>query len=76
MRYLKDHFWNFDITRKQASGEKVSDEFLKKYQTVKEERTSRFPKKCQEKFLSQTINTEKPDIHFEKNVIKNHFQCK
>ena len=26
MRDLKDHFGNFDITRKQASGEKVSDE--------------------------------------------------
>ena len=78
LRDLKGHFKNmkivnFDIIRKQAAGEKASDETLKKYQTVREERTSRYPTKYLEKFLSHTFKT---DIHFEKNVIKNHFKYK
>ena len=76
MRDLKDHFRNVDITRKQVSVEKVSDEFLKKYETVTEEKTSRCTKKYQEKSLSHAFKTERPDIHFQKNIIKNHFKCK
>ena len=81
LRDLKGHFKNmkivnFDIIRKQAAGEKVSDEALKMYQTVAEERTSRYSKKYLEKFLSHAFKTEILDIYFEKNVIKNHFKCK
>ena len=37
-------FINFDIIRREAAGHKVQDEVLKKYQTVQNERVSKYPK--------------------------------
>ena len=81
LRDPKTHFKNtkivnFDIIRKQAAGEKIPDETLKKYQTVTEGRTSKYPKKDENIFLSHAFRAERPNIHFERNVIRNHFKCK
>ena len=60
LRDPKTHFKNtkiinFDINRKKAAGEKILDEAFKKYQTVTEGRTSKWPKKDQKKFLSHAL---------------------
>ena len=49
LRDLDSHFKktkivNFDIIHRQARGEKVPEELLKKYQTVQEKRTKQNPK--------------------------------
>lgn len=67
---------NFDIIRKQAAREKIPHETLKKYQTVTEDRIYEYPKKDQIIFLSHAFREQRPDIHFERNVIRNHFKCK
>ena len=41
---------NFDVIRREAAGEKVPDELLKKYQTVQNELVSTHPKNDQKNF--------------------------
>ena len=77
----KEHFdntkiVNFGIIRREAKGEKVPEDLLKKYQTVTDERTKQYPKKDQKNFLSDALKTKRPDIYFDKDVIVNHFKCK
>ena len=43
---------NFDIIRREVSGEKVPDEVLKKYQTIQNERVSKYPKSDKKNFLA------------------------
>ena len=49
---------------------------LKKYQTVTEKRILKYPKKDEDNFFSNAFREERPDIHFERIVIRNHFKCK
>ena len=65
---------NFDIIRREAAGQKVPDELLKKYQTIENERVSKYPKGERNKFLSSTFRTDRTDIFFEKKVVLNHFK--
>ena len=64
---------NFYIIRREAAGQKVPDERLKKYQTTKNERVSKYPKGEQNKFLSSAFRTDRLDIFIEKKVVLNHF---
>ena len=64
---------NFDIIHRQARGEKVPEELLKKHQTVEENKTKKYPKEQQKNFLTSAFRTDRPDIYFEKNVVINHF---
>lgn len=66
---------NFDITHWQARGENVPEELLKKYQTVKEKRTKQYPKE-HKKILSSAFRTDRSDIYFEKNIVRDHFKSK
>ena len=46
--FEKTNIVNFDIINRKIRGEKISDEFLKEYQTVQEKRVSQYLKKeCQ-----------------------------
>ena len=78
-RAPKNHFKNrkivnFDIIRKQAAGEKVPNE-TKKVPDGKRGGPQNIPKKTR-RIFSHAFKTERPDIHFERNVIRNHFKCK
>ena len=65
---------NFDIIRREAASHKVQDEVLKKYQTVQNERVSKYPKSDKDEFLSNAFRVDRPDIFFEKKVVLNHFK--
>ena len=65
---------NFNIIRREAAGEKVPDELLKKYQTVQNEWVSTHPKNHQKKILGSAFHTNRLDIFFEKDVVLNHFK--
>ena len=65
---------NFDIIRREAAGKKVPEELLKKYQTIENERVSKYPKAEQNKFLSSAFRTDRPDIFLEKKVFTHHFE--
>ena len=67
---------NFDFIYREIRGEKVPKDLLKKYQTVTEERTKKYPKEKQNEFLSHAFRAERPDIYFDKKIIHNHFKCK
>ena len=56
-------------------GENVPEELLKKYQTVKEKRTKQYPKE-HKKILSSAFRTDRSDIYFEKNIVRDHFKSK
>ena len=65
---------NFYIIRREAAGEKVPEEVLKKYQTAQNKRALKYPKNDQKKCLSSAFRTDKPDIFFEKKVVMNYFK--
>ena len=56
--------------------QKFQMKLLKKYQTVTEKRILKYPKKDEDNFFSHAFREERPDIHFERIVIRNHFKCK
>ena len=58
---------NFDIVKREAAGEMVSDNVLKKYQTVQNKMVSNYIKTYQDKFLDDAFRIERLDIFFEKN---------
>lgn len=66
---------NFDIIHSQARGEKVPEKLLKKYQTVKEKTTKQYLKEHKKK-LSSAFRTDRPDIYFGKNIVRDHFKSK
>ena len=68
--------FNFDIIHRQVRGEKVPEDLLKKYQTVQENKTKKYPEEPQQNFLASAFRTSRPDIYFEKNVVINHFKGK
>ena len=57
---------NFDIIRREAATQKVPDKLLKKYQTIENERVSKYPKGEQNKFLTSTFRTDRPNIFLRK----------
>ena len=67
---------NFDIIHREAQDEKVSDELIKYYQTIWELRILKYPKPEQNKILSSSFRTDRPDLFFEKNIVLNHFKKK
>lgn len=65
---------NFDIISREAAAEKVLDNVLKKWETIQNERVSKYPKNDQETFLNSAFRTERPDIFFLKKVVLDHFK--
>ena len=77
----KEHFQrtkivNFDIKGTEAKGKKVPDYIFKKYQTAKDSRVSKYPKKDRDNFSANAFKREKRDTYFEKKVIIDHFKKK
>ena len=67
---------NLDSIRREVAGEKVPDKVLQvlKYQAIKNERVSKYPKSEQNKFLGSAFGTDRHDFFlFEKLVTMNHF---
>lgn len=75
-RHKETNIINFDIIHREAQDEKVSDELIKYYQTIWELRILKYPKSEQNKILSSSFRTDRPDLFFEKNIVLNHFKKK
>ena len=68
--FEKTNIANFDIINRQIRGEKISDEFLKEYQTVQEKRVSQYLKKECQNFLACVLRrTGSISIFFKKAVL-------
>ena len=67
--FKKTRVINFDIIHRQARGEKIPQEKLKNYQTIKNERVKLYPQKTKDKFLASAFRSERKGVYFEKSVI-------
>ena len=64
---------NFDIIYESIRDEKVSENDLKKYQAVQDNRVKQYSQEHRDKFLSAAFRRDRKDLYFEKEVIQSHF---
>ena len=64
---------NFDIIYESIRDEKVSENDLKKYQAVEDNRVKQYSQEHRDKFLSAAFRRDRKDLYFEKEVIQSHF---
>ena len=64
---------NFDIIYESIRDEKVSENDLKKYQAVQDNRVKQYSQEHRDKFLSAAFRRDRKDFYFEKEVIQSHF---
>ena len=72
--FEKTNIANFDIINRQIRGEKISDEFLKEYQTVQEKRVSQYLKKECQNFLACVLRRTGSISIFFKKAVLDHFK--
>ena len=65
---------NFDIIYKQARGEEIHPDLLKKYKTIDSSRIDQQPDTEKTKALSSAFRSPKKDIFLKKGVINSHFK--
>ena len=59
---------NFDIIYESIRDEKVSENDLKKYQAVQDNRVKQYSQEHRDKFLSAAFRRDRKDLYFEKEV--------
>ena len=64
---------NFDIIYESIRDEKVSENDLKKYQAVQDNRVKQYSQEHRNKFLSAAFRRDRKDLYFEKELIQSHF---